>query len=411
MNGRQQQKTSRIRTWLNNIPVEDPINRQMAALLQIILIGLVIVILISTILNLFLVPPDTPRSEIVIQSILILSIFITPVILLRRGYFRIAVIIIIAIFIVLVSASIYSSDLRDTADSLTFFTIGILLAGLLVGRTTMFITFTISASVVLSFALNETDPTLKLDNIQVAGNFILLNGLVAIFVNSFGTPLRNALHSSLQRENDLKEEIAARRRFELDLKNALEREQHLNEVTSAISSKLDLNTILSTVVQLTAELVDADAGAMSLISPDGQTIFHHNLYNLPDGLELTKPVPKRMPNWEATNLYSLIEVPMIVGDNCLGTLSEAKSDPDLRFSDRDRALVESVGRQTAIAIQNARLFEAQQHELNERIRIEKEREELIEKLEEQNDELTRFTYTVSMIFAILLSPSRAFSVY
>jgi len=413
-------KASRIRAWLNNIPVEDPINRQMAALLQIILIGLVIVILLSTILNLFLVPPDTPRSEIVIQSLLILSIFITPVILLRRGYFRISVIIIIAIFMVLVSASIYNSDLRATADSLTFFTIGILLAGLLVGRTAMLITFTISVGVVLSFVLNEPDPTLKLDFIKVAGNFILLNGLVAIFVNSFGSTLRNALHSSLQREDDLREEINVRQRFETGLKNALEREEHLNEVTSAISSKLDLNTILSTVVQLTAELVEADAGAMSLISPDGQTISHHNLYNLPEGLGLEKPVQKgngltwhvietrkpilldnyqgysnSLPNWEATKLNSLIEVPLVVGDNCLGTLSVAKSRPDLRFSERDLALVESVGRQTAIAIQNARLFESQQHELNERIRIEKEREELIEKLEEQNDELTRFTYTVS----------------
>ena len=413
-------KASRIHRWLNNIPIEDPINRQMAALLQIILIGLVIVILISTIINLFLVPPETPRSEIIIQSTLILSIFITPVILLRRGYFRTSVIIIIAIFMVLVTASIYSSDLRDTADSLTFFTIGILLAGLLVGRTTMFTTFTISAGVVLFFALNEPDPTLKLDYIQVAGNFILLNGLVAIFVNSFGSILRSSLHSSLQRENDLKEEIKVRRRFELNLKNALEREQHLNEVTSAISSKLDLNTILSTVVQLTAELVEADAGAISLISPDGQTISHHNLYNLPEGLDLEKPVPKgnslswqvietrrsvllenyqdysnNLPNWQATKLNSLIEVPLIAGDNCLGTLSVAKGNPDLRFSDRDLALVESVGRQTAIAIQNARLFEAQQHELAERIRIEKEREELIVKLEEQNDELTRFTYTVS----------------
>lgn len=413
-------RTSRIRAWLNKIPVEDPINRQTAALLQVILIGLVIVILLSTIANLFLVPPDTPRSEIVIQSLLILLIFITPVILLRRGFFRISVIIIIAIFMVLVSASIYNSNLRATADSLPFFTIGILLAGLLVGRSAMFTIFAISAGVVLSFALNEPDPTLKLDFIKVAGNFILLNGLVAIFVNSVGHALRGALSSSLQRENDLKEEILVRRKFEVDLKNALEREQHLNEVTSAISSKLDLNTILSTVVQLTAELVAADAGAMSLISPDGKTISHHNLYNLPESLKLEKPAQKgnglswqvietrqsalldnyqnysnSLPNWKATNLNSLIEVPLVAGENCLGTLSVAKRDPDLRFSDRDLALVESVGRQTAIAIQNARLFEVQQHELNERIRIEKEREELIEKLEEQNDELTRFTYTVS----------------
>ena len=64
-------------------------------------------------------------------------------------------------------------------------------------------------------------------------------------------------------------------------------------------------------------------------------------------------------NWEATNLHSLIEVPLIVGDACLGTLSVARLDPDSRFTERELALVESVGRQTATAIQNARLFESQ----------------------------------------------------
>jgi signal transduction histidine kinase len=207
-------KTSRFRTWLNNIPIEDPINRQMAALLQVILIGLVVIIGLSTIANLFLVPPDFPRSEIVIQSLLILLTFVTPVILLRRGYFRISVIIIIAIFMVLVSASIFESNLRAKAESLAFFTIGILLAGLLVGRTAMIITFTISAGVVLFFAFNEQDPTLMLDYIAVAGNFILLNGLLAIFINSFGIALRNALRASLQREEDLKVEIAQRKQAE-----------------------------------------------------------------------------------------------------------------------------------------------------------------------------------------------------
>ena len=205
---------SRSRAWLNNIPIDDSINRQMAALLQVILIGLVMVIALSTIANFFLVSADTPRSEIAIQSLLILSIFITPVILLRRGYFRISVIIIIAIFMILVSASILNSDLRATADILTFFTIGILLAGLLVGQTAMFIIFAISAGVVLVFAINEPDPTLKLDFIKVAGNFILLNGLMAIFINSIGSALRNALRASLQREDDLKTEIAHRKQAE-----------------------------------------------------------------------------------------------------------------------------------------------------------------------------------------------------
>jgi len=410
-------RISRLRAWLKNIPIQDPVDNQMAALLQVMLFGLIAVFFAATLVNLFL---TTDYAEILINSLINITIFGIPLILLRRGYFRMSIYYLIALFLIIVTAVILAGDLRSEAETLTFFTLGILLAGLLIGQRALIITFTISSAIVLFIALREQDPTLRLDYISIAGDFVLLDGLMSFFINSFGVTLRNSLRASLQRENDLKEEITVRQKVETDLQNALEREQHLKEVTSTISSKLDLNTILSTVVQLTAELVEADAGAMSLVNPDGKTISHHNLYNLPENLELKEPVPRGtgnswrvietrqsmllddyttlshgLPNWKATNLHSLIEVPLIVGDSCLGTLSVAKKNPDFHFSDRDLALVESVARQTAIAIQNARFIEAQQHELAERIRIEREREDLIDKLEEQNDELTRFTYTVS----------------
>jgi signal transduction histidine kinase len=244
---------------------------------------------------------------------------------------------------------------------------------------------------------------------MLTSTLIVTAAMLSLVIQSLKTAIRK-----------LQEEATERQRIEVDLRGLLKQEQQLNEVTRTISSKLDLSIILSTVVQLTSELVEADAGSMSLVSPDGQTISHHNLFNLPEGLKLDKPVPREsglswqvietkqsvllanygdysntLPDWEATGLHSLIEVPLIAGDACLGTLSVARRDPDSRFTERELALVESVGRQTAIAIQNARLFEAQQRELAERARIEKEREKLIMELEERNAELTRFNYTVS----------------
>jgi len=411
---------SRLRRWLNDIPIEDAVNHQMASLLQVMLIGLIVVIVIATVVNLILSSESYVWQEIVRQGLLFSLIFGIPLILLRRGHFRISVYFIIALILILVTFAILTTDLRSVAETLAFFTLAILLTGLLVGQRALIFTFTVSVASVLFVAFREQDPTLRIDYITIAGNFILLNGLMSIFVNSFGTTLRNSLQSALLREGDLLNEGKIRAHFETHLRNLLEREQHLNEVTRTISSKLDLSTILSTVVQLTAGLVEADSGAMSLVSPDGQTISHHNLFNLPKGLDLDKPVPRgrglswqvietqqpvllanygnysvTLPNWEATGLHSLIEVPLIAGDICLGTLSVARLDPDSRFTERELALVESVGRQTAIAIQNARLFEAQQHELAARMRIEKEREELIRELEERNAELTRFNYTIS----------------
>jgi signal transduction histidine kinase len=411
---------SRLRRWLYNIPVEDVVNHQMASLLQVMLFGLVAIIIIATVVNLILSSESLTWQEIVRQGLLSCLIFGIPIILLRRGHFRISVYFIIALILILVTFATLTANLRNSAEILTFFTLTILLAGLLIDRRALIITFVVSTGVVLFVSLREQDPTLRLDYITIAGNFILLNGLMSVFIDSFGSALRKVFQSALRRESDLKNEGKIRTRFEADLRNLLKREQHLNKVTRTISSELDLSTILTTVVQLTAELVGADSGAMSLISSDGQTISHHNLFNLPAELELDKPTPKghglswrvietrqpalltnygdysdTLPNWEATGLHSLIEVPLIVGDTCLGTLSVARLDPQSRFTERELGLVESVGRQTAIAIQNARLFESQQRELAERIRIEGEREELIRELEERNAELTRFNYTVS----------------
>lgn len=415
-----QKLPSRLRMWLNDIPIEDPVNGQMASLLQVMLIGLIAIVIIATAVNLVLSSESYTWQEMVRQGLLVSLIFGIPLILLRRGHFRISVYFIIALLQILVTFAILTGNLRSIAENLAFFTLAILLAGLLISRRALIITFTISVVIVLFGAFREQDLALRLDYVTIAGNFILLNGLMSVFIYSFGITLRNALQSALQRESDLISEHKIRTRFETDLRNLLEREQHLNEVTRTISSRLDLSTILSTVVQLTAELVGADSGALSLISPDGQTISHHNLFNLPEGLDLDKPTPRgsglswhvietrrsillanysdytgSLPNWEATDLHSLIEVPLNVGNVSLGTLSVARLDPASRFTERELALVESVGRQTAIAIQNARLFEAQQHELAERVRVEKEREDLIRELEKRNTELTRFNYTIS----------------
>jgi len=415
-----EKETTRFRAWFNNLPIKDLIQYRMGLLLQGLLLGFIALLLLTVIANLFLAPPSMSRLETVIRGIIITSIFNIPIFLLRRGHFHGAAILLIVLFLVQMTAGVLTTNLQSATDTLSFFTLIIILAGLLVSRKALIATYIFCVGLLLFATLQEQDLALRYEDTIILGNFILINGLISIFISSFGVTLRNSLQSALQREEDLKIEIKTRKRIEGNLKNALEREQRLNEVTSTISSKLDLDTILSIVVQLTAELVDANSGAMSLVSADGQSISHHNLFNLPEELELDKAVPKghglswrvietrqsvliedykkyeeSLSNWESTNLHSLIEVPLTVGDSCLGTLSVAKLDPSLHFSDRDLALVESVGRQTAIAIQNARLFEAQQHELNERIRIEKEREELIVKLEERNDELTRFTYTVS----------------
>lgn len=192
---------SRFRVWLKNIPVEDPINKQMGALLQVMLIGLIVLFATATLVNLLLT--TDPYEETLILGGLFSIIFAIPLILLRRGYFRLSIYFLIAPFLILAASGILASNLRSEAETLTFFTFAILLAGLLIDRTALVVIFAISAIIVLFFALREQDPALRLDYFAVAGNFILLNGLMSIFINYFGITLHNSLRASLLREEEI----------------------------------------------------------------------------------------------------------------------------------------------------------------------------------------------------------------
>lgn len=59
---------SRLRAWLNHIPVHDAIDRRMAALLQVMLIGFMSILVIATTINMFLAPETDSRQEILINN-------------------------------------------------------------------------------------------------------------------------------------------------------------------------------------------------------------------------------------------------------------------------------------------------------------------------------------------------------
>lgn len=164
---------------------------------------------------------------------------------------------------------------------------------------------------------------------------------------------------------------------------ALAREQRLNEVARIISGSLDLPTLLQNVVRLAAELTEAEGGTLTMLTPDEQALTHTYLFNLPDELrespasrgqgiswqviESGQPAlledyaayPAALPRWVEAGLRAVICVPVSAGERPLGSLDVFMRDPHKRFDEHDMALVEAVGRQAGIAIQNARLFEAE----------------------------------------------------
>jgi diguanylate cyclase (GGDEF)-like protein/PAS domain S-box-containing protein len=194
--------------------------------------------------------------------------------------------------------------------------------------------------------------------------------VLALFANQVGSALQNA-------------------QLFAEALGALEREQNLNEVTRAISSAIELPTILQNVVRLAVELCGADAGALAILSPDGSSLAYPYLFNLPvtlgaeaepRGVGLAwetiqsarsqvlveyRQYPHATPSWVEAGVHGAIAVPLIAGDVCLGGLGLFSYHVEKRFTQRDLALMESVGRQAGIAIQNARLFEAAERRARE----------------------------------------------
>lgn len=170
-----------------------------------------------------------------------------------------------------------------------------------------------------------------------------------------------------------------------ETREALAREERLNAVTQTISSTLDLPTVLEKVMRLAAELVGAESAVLGLLAPDGERLDAPYAFNPPPPLSQRGSVPKgtgiawhilttgqsvlladyathpaALPNWVAAGVRAFMGVPLIAGETMLGVSVLFSVAPTSFFTARDLALFETVGRQAGVAIQNARLFAAEQ---------------------------------------------------
>ena len=205
--------SARLRRWLNNLPIQNPIERRIASLLQVVLIGLIVVVMLATIV-LVTIPTLSVQEKLngIRSNLLGFLVVALPLSLLRRGYFLgSALIVIIILFITPTLAVTVTFDLLNSGGILFQFTLAIILAGLLVSRRALALTFGLSG-VVVGFAAFRGQNLVS--QLSIAVNFILFNGLIALFVDRFGITLRTALTDALEREAELQSEIAERRRAE-----------------------------------------------------------------------------------------------------------------------------------------------------------------------------------------------------
>ena len=405
-------------TWLYDLPIQDPVNRRMAALLQVMLLGFVALVIIASILSLIISPSNISTQSVIIRGAIFIFIIAIPLVLLRGGRFRSSVLIVIGIFFLLEAGAVWSATLREVAETLSFFTLAIILAGLLVGRRVLVITYLLSVGVVSLAAYREQSAGLDGDGIIVALNFILLQGLMALFLDQFGITLRAALNAALERERELENEIMVRRQAEAALQRSTGRMETLHEIDRSLLAARSAREIASRALVRIRQLVPSPRASVSLFdlgkdeitflaadfegkekiaeSPItaqefGQRIidrllqskawFANDVLADPQATDLDKRLAMQ------SGIHAWLCVPLMYQGELIGALNLGRGVGN-PFSDEDAAISHDIANQLAIAIQHINLYNSLKKELAER-------KKLISELEANNAELERFAYTVS----------------
>jgi PAS domain S-box-containing protein len=254
---------NRLRRWLNDLPIHDPVERQQALLLQIVLIGL-IVSNIGTLPLTLIAPVETAIKLIALSdSTFLVLLAIAALGMLRRGRFHRSVLAATSGLLLGLAIVLILGGLPNSNPLLLGFVIPITLAGLLASRRALLLTVGLSTLIVsLTAILQHLSPPLAgfarlQDGITIItiGIFTLTVGLLGLFLDRFGASLRSALVTALAREQelergradletrivDLEREIAERWRVEAALRDSEERYRLLAENSSDLISLIDLD--------------------------------------------------------------------------------------------------------------------------------------------------------------------------
>lgn len=263
----------KLSVWLKTIPVYDPIDRQVAPLVQIAeLSGIIMTVLTSLVIAIRPLPVAQKLSLLAI-NLVVIAATTTALILLRRGRFMASVMTVTSVVLVSLTLSTITKGLRSTDGSvLLAFAIPIVMASLLLGRRGLLPVFGLSTLVVITTAALQTWGVSFVGIADSGGDvlvpnavsFILIFGLLGLFLDSFGTSLRTAFANSLQRERELEqiratlsEQVAAQT---VSLQGALATsEQRAQSLAVAID---ELRTSQEMVRELSAPIMPVMPGVL-----------------------------------------------------------------------------------------------------------------------------------------------------
>src|SRR6516164_4619341 len=180
-----------------------------------------------------------------------------------------------------------------------------------------------------------------------------------------------------------------------DLGRSVEEQRALGEVSQAVNSTLDLETVLSTIVAKAVQLSDTEAGAIYVFDAARRELRLRATYGMDQelihaltqqhiGLEesnvaraLAQREPVQIADLEEqapvsslneiilrAGFRALLVAPLLRGDEIVGTLVVRRRTPG-EFAQSTIDLTKTFAAQSAVAIENARLFKSVETSLEE----------------------------------------------
>jgi two-component system, cell cycle sensor histidine kinase and response regulator CckA len=190
---------NRLRRWLNDLPIHDPIKHRQALLVQVILLGLSGILLFSALLTLVAFPFTTgaiaaANLQNSVNNVRTALLVAAPYVFLRRGYFRVAVVILIIELFLFASTTVYMRGLEEGWIGALEFALPISLAALALGRRWLLVIYVASVAGVAATAFTWYPLAGTPRNAPSATIvFALIAGLLAVFLDRFGTSFRQSL--------------------------------------------------------------------------------------------------------------------------------------------------------------------------------------------------------------------------
>lgn len=196
--------------------------------------------------------------------------------------------------------------------------------------------------------------------------------------------LLNTVNRALEHRDQIQNKISETiQRTNLAIKNQLDIFENLQRIGRSVTSSLDLDSILKTVVDAAVDLTGAEEGSLLLMDETSGELYIRAARNLQDEFVRTFRLPiqdtlagqvlrtgkavkldEKTPQKIKTSyfVYALIYVPIRIHERVLGVLGVDNRQNKQFFTEDHLTMVSSLADFAANAIENARLYFQSEHE-------------------------------------------------